>query len=122
MDLSEKNFDIQITQRGQTVTGKFELDKSVKAITGISLTADREDLLYNRGKQKIEINGSERFEENFESKRLTVSNSTDINKRFKTLKNTNPGNHSVVITYTDNEHPLFPFVPYRVSLYVAFDT
>jgi hypothetical protein len=32
MDIVEKRFDIQIATKGQTVTGKFELDKTVKVI------------------------------------------------------------------------------------------
>ena len=57
MNIIEKRFDIQVAQRGQTVTGKFELDKMAKVIKGIKVTSDREDLLFYRGTQKIEING-----------------------------------------------------------------
>ena len=121
MDIVEKRFDIQVTQNGQTVTGKFELDKIVKVIKGLKVTSDREDLLFYRGTQKIEINGKERFEENYESKNLQSSLNVDVNNRYKDMKNAEPGNGIVVITYIDNNHPLYAFSPYRVSLYVQYE-
>ena len=121
MDIVEKRFDIQVTQKGQTVTGKFELDKTVKVIKGLKVTSDREDLLFYRGSQKVEINGKERFEENYESKNLQSSLNVDVNNRYKDMKDTEPGNGLVVITYIDNQHPLYAFSPYRVSLYVQYE-
>lgn len=121
MDIVEKRFDIQIAQAGQTVSGKFELDKTVKVIKGIKVTSDREDLLFYRGTQKIEINGKERFEENYESKNLQSSLNVDLNNRYKDMRDTEPGNGIVAITYTDNQHQLFAFSAYRVSLYVQYE-
>ena len=121
MNIVEKRFDIQVTQKEQTVTGKFELDKTAKVIKGIKVTSDREDLLFYRGTQKIEINGKERFEENYESKNLQSSINVDVNNRYKDMKDTEPGNGIVVITYIDNNHPLYAFSPYRVSLYVQYE-
>ena len=121
MDLVEKRFDIQVATKGQKVTGKFELDKTVKVIKGIKVTSDREDLLFYRGSQKVDINGKERFEENYESKNLQSSINVDVNNRYKDMKDTEPGNGIVVITYIDNQHPLYAFSPYRVSLYVQYE-
>ena len=121
MNIVEKRFDIQVTQKEQTVTGKFELDKTAKVIKGIKVTSDREDLLFYRGTQKIEINGKERFEENYESKNLQSSINVDVNNRYKDMKDTEPGNGLIVITYIDNQHPLYAFSPYRVSLYVEYE-
>lgn len=121
MDIVEKRFDIQVTQKGQSVTGKFEVEKNAKVIKGIKVTSDREDLLFYRGTQKIEINGKERFEENYESKNLQTSINVDVNKRYKDMKDLDPGNGSVVMTYIDNQHPLYAFSPYRVSLYVQYE-
>jgi hypothetical protein len=121
MSTIEKRFDIQIATKGQTVTGKFELDKMAKVIKGIKITSDREDLLFYRGTQKIEINGKERFEENYESKNLQCSLNVDVNNRYKDMQDTETGNGSVVITYTDNAHPLYAFSAYRVSLYVQYE-
>ena len=121
MDIVEKRFDIQIAQRGQTVTGKFELDKMAKVIKGIKVTSDREDLLFYRGTQKIEINGKERFEENYESKNLQSSLNVDVNNRYKDMRDTETGNGLIVMTYFDNQHPLYAFSPYRVSLYIEYE-
>ena len=121
MDIVEKSFDIQVSQRGQTVTGKFELDKMAKVIKGIKVTSDREDLLFYRGTQKIEINGKERFEENYESKNLQSSLNVDVNNRYKDMRDTETGNGLIVMTYFDNQHPLYAFSPYRVSLYVEYE-
>ncbi|MDO9185878.1 MAG: hypothetical protein Q7W13_07695 [Bacteroidia bacterium] len=121
MDIVEKRFDIQIAQSGQTVSGKFELDKTVKVIKGVKVTSDREDLLFYRGTQKIEINGKERFEENYESKNLQSSLNVDLNNRYKNMRDTDPGNGIVSITYKDNQHQLFAFAAYRVSLYVQYE-
>ena len=120
MDIVEKRFDIQIATKEQTVTGKFELDKTVKVIKGIKVTSDREDLLFYRGTQKIDINGKERFEANYESKNLQSSLNVDVNNRYKDLRDTEPGNGIVQLTYIDNPHPLYAFTPYRVSLYVLY--
>ena len=121
MNIIEKRFDIQVAQRGQTVTGKFELDKMAKVIKGIKVTSDREDLLFYRGTQKIEINGKERFEENYESKNLQSSLNVDVNNRYKDMRDAETGNGLIVMTYFDNQHPLYAFSPYRVSLYVQYE-
>ena len=121
MDIVEKRFDIQVATKGQTVIWKFELDKTAKLIKGIKVTSDREDLLFYRGTQKIEINGKERFEDNYESKNLQSSLNVDVNARYKDMRDTEPGNGVVVITYVDKNHPLFAFTPYRVSLYVEYE-
>ncbi len=121
MNIVEKRFDIQVTTKAQTVTGKFELDKNARVIKGIKVTSDREDLLFYRGTQKIEINGKERFEENYESKNLQSSLNVDVNNRYKDMKDTDTGNGLLVMTYTDNPHPLYAFTPYRVSLYVQYE-
>jgi hypothetical protein len=121
MNIIEKRFDIQVAQRGQTVTGKFELDKMAKVIKGIKVTSDREDLLFYRGTQKIEINGKERFEENYESKNLQSSLNVDVNCRYKNMHDAETGNGLIVMTYIDNQHPLYAFSPYRVSLYVQYE-
>ena len=121
MEIVEKRYDISVLTTGQIVTGKFELDKIVTKIKGIKVTSDREDLLFYRGTQKIEINGKECFEENYESKNLQSTLNVDLNHRYKDMQDREPGNGIVVITYTDNAHPLHAFTPYRVSLYVQYE-
>lgn len=121
METIRKRFDIQIKEQGKAVSEKFELDKTVKTISGVVITSDREDLLFFRGEQKIEINGKEYFPENYESKLLMTSLSVANNNRYYDLKNAEPGNGIVTLTYTDHNHLQAPFVPYRVSMYVQYE-
>lgn len=122
MGTIRKRFDIKIQDQGKTVSEKFELDKTVKTISGVVITSDREDLLFFRGEQKIEINGKEYFPENYESKLLMTSLSVANNNRYYDLKNAEPGNGIVTLIYTDHNHLQAPFVPYRVSMYVQYET
>ncbi len=121
MGTVRKRFDIQIQLAGQNTTEKFELDKTAKNITGLVMTSDREDLLFFRGEQKIEINGTEYFPENYESKLLMTSLNVPVNSRYYVLKNAEPGNGIVTLSYRDFNHVQAPFVPYRVSLYIQYE-
>ncbi len=120
MEIIEKRFNIQVTEAGQRVSEKFELDKNAKLITGIRLTSDREDLLFYRGTQGIEINGKSRLDEDYESRNLQSSINVNPNERSKKMC-IEPGNGIVTMTYIDNAHPLYNFSPYRVSLYVHYE-
>lgn len=119
MEIIEKRFNIQVTEAGQRVSEKFELAKNAKLITGIRLTSDREDLLFYRGTQAIEINGKQCYEEDYESRNFQSSINVDVNHRHKE-RCIEPGNGIVAMTYIDNAHPLYNFSPYRVSLYVHY--
>jgi len=46
----KKRFDIQITTAREAVNKSFELDKNIKAVKGVLVTSDKDDLLYYRGK------------------------------------------------------------------------
>lgn len=118
MGTIRKRFNIQVQEAGKTVSEKFELDKTVKTISGLLITSDREDLIFFRGEQKVEINGKEYFSEDYESKLLMTSLNVAINNKYMDLKNAEPGNGIVNFSYTDHNHLQAPFVPYRVSLYV----
>jgi len=122
MGTIRKRFDIKVQEQGKTVSEKFELDKTVKTISGIVLTSDREDLLFFRGEQKVEINGKEYFPEDYESKLLMTSLNVPVNNRYYDLKNAEPGNGIINFGYTDHNHAQAPFTPYRVSLYVQYET
>ena len=111
-------FDIKVTKEGASFTEKFELDKTVKSILGILITSDREDFLFYRGSQKIEINGTEYFPEGYESKLLMVSLNIAPNNRYYNMNNAEPGNGIITFTYTDNLYRQADFMEYRVSLYV----
>lgn len=114
----KKRYDIQITAAGQNVSKTFELDKNIKSVKGILFTSDKDDLLYYRGSQKVEINKEEYFPENYESKLLMSGINVSPKLRYYDLGNVNPGNGSIRIVYQDTEDGRTVFTTYRVSLYV----
>lgn len=114
----KKRFDVQVTDAKQIVTKTFELDKNIKAVKGLLVTSDKDDLLYYRGTQKVEINKEEYFPDNYESKLLMSGINVAPKQRYYDLGNVNPGNGIIKLTYTDNEDGRTVFQSYRVSLYV----
>lgn len=118
----KKRFDIQVTSPGTTITQTFELDKTIKSVCGLLLSSDKDDLLYYRGSQKIEINKEEIFPDGYESKLLMSGINVSPKQRFYDLGNVNPGNGSVKITYVDTEDGRTNFTAYRVSLYLDSQT
>ena len=65
-----------------------------------------------------DINGKEIIAENYESKLLMTSLNVPINNKYMDLKNLDPGNGIISVSYTDHNHVLAPFVPYRMTLNV----
>lgn len=114
----KKRFDISITEANKTVSKTFELDKNIKSVKGLLLTADKDDMLYFRGTQKIEINKEEIFPDNYEGKLLMSGVNVSPNQRYYNLGNVNPGNGTIKVSYTDNNNIRAPFSIYRVSLYL----
>lgn len=115
-----KRFDIQVTAIGELVKKDFQLEKTIRKITGLAITSDRDDLIFYRGSQKIELNGGEIFPDGYESKLLIAGISLDPNDRYYSLLESEGeiGNGIISIAYQDTDHPLAPFAAYRVSLYV----
>jgi hypothetical protein len=118
----KKRFDLNIEGPGKIFTRSFELDKTIKSVKGVLVTSDKDDHLYYRGNQKIEINKEELFPENYESKLLMSGINVPPKQRYYDLGKINPGNGSVKITYSDNEDGRTPFMPYRVSIYLDCET
>lgn len=118
MSIVKKRFDIQVTTALQTVTQTFELDKNITTIKGILLTSDKDDLMYYRGSQRIEINKAEVVPENYESKLLLSGINLSPNLRYYEIGDLPAGNGQVRIQYTDREDNRTAFEPYRVSLYL----
>lgn len=117
MKTIRKRFDIQVDSPAQRFKAEFELEKTIGRITGLLVTSDRDDLLFYRGTQRIEINGNEVFPEDYESKLLMSGISLQPNQRFFAV-DLEPGNGMVAFTYTDSNHPNVVFAAYRVSLYL----
>lgn len=114
----KKRFDIKVTVANSTVADTFELDKTIVKVLGVLITSDKDDLLYYRGTQKIEINKQEYFPENYESKLLMSGIGVPPKQRYYDLGGATPGNGRITLTYKDSDDGRTVFVPYRVSLYL----
>jgi hypothetical protein len=114
----KKRFDLLVTEANKMVSKTFELDKNVVYIKGILLTSDKDDLLYYRGSQKIEIDKQEVFPENYESKLLQSGINVAPNQRYYDLGNMAAGAGSIKLEYKDTNDSRAVFTPYRISLYM----
>jgi hypothetical protein len=115
---ARKRFDITIDAANQTYSKTFELDKTIVAVKGVLLTADRDEQLYFRGSQKIEINKEEFFPEGYESKLLMSGINVPPNGRYCLIGDVPPGNGIVKVDYKDADDGRTVFAAYRVSLYL----
>lgn len=118
LKIVKKRYDIQIADANKSVSKTFELDKTIKRIRGVLVTSDKDDLLYYRGSQKIEINNQEYFPENYESKLLMSGINVSPNERYYKIDIDNIGNGIIKLSYTDADDGRTTFATYRVSLYV----
>ena len=114
----KKRFDVAITAANKVYSQSFELDKTITFIKGILLTADKEDLLYYRGSQKIEVNKQEVFPEDYASKLLMTGINISPNQRYYDTGNLPVGNGIVKIEYKDQNDTRLAFEPYRISIYL----
>ena len=116
MQTVKKRFDIPVTEPSKIFSKTFELDKNIVSVTGILFTSDKDDLLYYRGSQKVEINKEEIFPENYESKLLLSGINVSPDNRYYDLGNQPAGNGTIKVEYKDTEDSRAAFVAYRVSL------
>lgn len=115
----KKRFEFVVEEANKSVRKTFELDKNVRFVIGVLVTSNRDDLLYYRGTQKIEINKGEYFPEDYESKLLMSGINVPPNHRYYCFKDkVSVGDGSVKIVFTDNDDGRTKFAPYRVSLYI----
>ena len=114
----KKRFDLLITAADQTYSQTFELDKTIAFVKGILVCANKDDLLYYRGSQKIELNRQEIFPEGYESKLLQSGTNCPVNQRYFNTGNMPIGNGQLKVTYKDITDSRAAFEPYRISIYV----
>ena len=117
-NIVKKRFDISITEPGKIFSKSFELDKTIAFVTGILFTSDKDDLMYYRGSQKVEINKQEIFPENYETKLLMTGINVAPNQRYDDIGDAPVGNGSVKVQYADNADGRTTFEPYRISIYL----
>ncbi len=118
LKLFSKDFDVQVTEAGQTVKKTFELDKSVKTITHYTILSNREDLTYYRGSFKLDINKEEIAPEGYSTKKIMCWPTVSPNERLKSIGKQATGNGLITFEYKDTNDGLTGFAPYTVSLCV----
>jgi hypothetical protein len=111
-------FDFIVDEPDKLYNQKFELSKNVISIEGIVITSNLDDLLYYRGRQRIEINGREYFPQKYESKLLMTSLNIPPNLKYYDMEGVKPGDGIIKFSFQDTEHPRTIFSPYSVHLYV----
>ena len=114
----KERFDIQVTSANTVTKGEFELDKNALRVMGFAITSDRDDLVFYRGSQKIQLNDNELFPEDFESKLLMTGLNVPPNDRMIKIGNVESGNRRLEVWFKDSDTASVPFTPYRVSIYV----
>src|SRR5258705_10440274 len=114
----KKRFDIDVTTANTIFSKTFGLDKSITAIHGLLFTSDRDDLMYYRGSQKVEINREEIFPESYESKLLMTGLNVSPNERYYKINAMPPGNGKIKVDFKDTNDDRWPFAAYRVSIYL----
>ena len=114
----KKRYDIDVTGANAIHSKTFELDKNVEKVHGILFASDRDDLMYYRGSNKVEINSDEIFPEGYETKLLMSGLNVSPNDRFYNLGGVLPGNFKVKVEYKDINDSRLAFVPYRISIYL----
>ncbi len=116
-NIIKERFDLKVTEPNQTFKVEFELDKNANFVIGLAITSDRDDLLFYRGTQKIQLNDKELFPENFESRLLMSGINVSPNDRMIKVGTLDAGNGRLEILFRDQEHTNAKFIPYRVSVY-----
>jgi len=121
--IRKRVLDLDIQSAGGTFSKTIELDKNVSRIHGLLLTASRDDQMYYRGTQKVEINRQEIFADNYESKLLMSGIIVAPNDRYFKIVDggIDPGNFKVTVEYKDNDTTVTQFTPYRISLYLDYE-
>ena len=114
----KKRYDIDVTGANAIHSKTFELDKNVEKVHGILFASDRDDLMYYRGSNKVEINSDEIFPEGYETQLLMSGLNVSPNDRFYNLGGVLPGNFKVKVEYKDINDSRLAFVPYRISIYL----
>jgi hypothetical protein len=114
----KKRFDLQITTAGAVHSQSFELDKTISFVKGILITSSKDDLLYYRGSQRIELNRQELFPEGYESKLLMSGINCSPNVRYYQTGQMPIGNGILKVEYKDTDDSRAFFEPYRVSVYL----
>ena len=116
-NIIKERFDLKVTAPNQIFKTEFELDKNANFVIGLAITSDRDDLLFYRGSQKIQLNDKELFPEDFESRLLMSGINVSPNNRMIKVGELDVGNGRLEVWFKDQDHANVKFTPYRVTIY-----
>ena len=116
-----KTYQFEVTQRGQRVPVDFELDKNVKAVTGLALDASRRGSLFTYGTQRMEIGGVAVFAEGHRSNMLMFGISA-ANKFHKFSDAILAGNGKLRVDFLDTAKPGGTYATDQWEAYTVFLT
>lgn len=111
-----KDFDVQVTQAGQSIKQGFELDKTMKTVTHFTILSNREDLLYYRGTFGLDINKEEVIAEGYSAKKVVCWPSVPADLRLKCIGSMETGSGVIKFYYKDSNDGVTTFSPYTVTL------
>lgn len=111
-----KSYSFLVSNADTSYKQTFDLDKNIRLVTGLLMSASDPRGLFFRGSQRIEIDGKELFPEGYESKLLMSGISVPPNQRFFDIGDVPSGNAEVKIQYRDENNDNAGFAPYKVTL------
>ena len=115
----KKRFSFLVDTANKAYTPKFDLDRNIKLVCGLLMSADNPSLLFYRGSQRIELNGEELFPEDYEARLLMSGISVPPHQKYTDLGDgVVAGNGELKLLFKDADNPQTVFQPYTVSIYL----
>ncbi len=118
IEFVKKRFSFQVTTPNQSYPMVFELDRSIKIVRGLLMSADQPNMMFYRGSQQITLNGLELFPAGYESKLLMSGISIPPDQKYVDLGDVLAGNGELKLNFVDADNPMQYFSPYIVSIYL----
>jgi hypothetical protein len=113
-----KRYMLTVNNPVQSYPVTFELDRNIKLVKGLQMSADLPNLIFYRGSQRIELNGNEIFPDGYESRQLMSGVSVPPDQKYKDIGGVLAGNGELKLTFKDSDNAVQPFQPYVVSIYL----
>ena len=118
IEFVKKRFSFQVNTPNQSYPMVFELDRSIKIVRGLLMSADQPNMMFYRGSQQITLNGLELFPAGYESKLLMSGISIPPDQKYVDLGDVLAGNGELKLNFVDADNPMQYFSPYIVSIYL----
>jgi hypothetical protein len=113
--LIRRHFDIQVTEANKEYSETFTLDKNIIRITGILFTSSIDGLAYQRGSQRLEINGREILPDGHETKINMTGINVPCDLKYRSV-DIPAGNGRIKLEYKDEDNGVAVFAAYRLRL------